>query len=304
MKNFYALFFALLGTSGLCQAQTPAQNLMPDGSRDLYMGLGVIVRPNYEGSNKHKVRALPVLQMQWSNGAFIAGMNAGWHLSEQPQYDFGPLLSVEPGRTTSGSGNIIDNPNNVHTSDGEIFPETDVKKNTASKLNTVKTRLTAGAFYHLQLGPQLRLHNQILYGSGNDRNGLRFNSDLRFKLPELFSHQAITIGIGLQAVNQAYARSYFGANGIDNNLQSISLFDDIAFAKSTEVEAKTSVPVYRPRAGIKDVHVDVFWNVNLSSSWLITTKLNATYLLNSAANSPVVQQRRNISVSTALAYRF
>lgn len=304
MKNFYALFFALLGTSGLCQAQTPAQNLMPDGSHDLYMGLGVVVRPNYEGSNKHKVRALPVLQMQWSNGAFIAGMNAGWHLSDQPQHDFGPLISIEPGRTTSGSGNIIDGPNNVHTSDGDIFPESDVKKNSLSNLSTVKTRLTAGGFYHMQLNSQLRLHNQFLYGSGNDRNGLRFNSDLRFKFPELFSHQAITIGLGLQAVNQSYARSYFGVNGAGNSLNSISLFDDIAFAKSSEPMAKTNVSSYRPKAGIKDVHVDIFWNVNLSSSWLITTKLNATYLLNSAANSPVVQQRKNISFSTALAYRF
>lgn len=304
MKNFYALFFALLGTSGLCQAQTPAQNLMPDGSRDLYMGLGVVVRPNYEGSNKHKVRALPVLQMQWSNGAFIAGMNAGWHLSDQPHRDFGPLISIEPGRSHSGSGNIIDIPNGVNNSSGDVSPESDVKKNTASKLSTVKTRLTAGAFYHMQLNPQLRLHNQLLYGSGNDRNGLRFNADLRLKLPELFSHQAITLGIGLQAVNQAYARSYFGANNVGNNLQSISLFDDIAFAKSTVRDAGTTVPTYQPRAGIKDVHVDVFWNVNLSSSWLITTKLNATYLLNSAANSPVVQQRKNVSVSTALAYRF
>lgn len=303
MKNFYTLFFALLGTSGLCQAQTPAQNLMPDGSRDLYMGLGVVVRPNYEGSNKHKVRALPVLQMQWSNGAFIAGMNAGWHLSDQPHRDFGPLISIEPGRTSSGSGNIIDNPN-IQTSDGEFVPESDVKKNTAGKLSTVKTRLTAGAFYNMQLSPQLRLHNQFLYGSGNDRNGLRLNSDLRFKLPELFSHQAITIGLGVQAVNHAYARNYFGANSVGNNLQSISLFDDIAFAKSTARDASPAVPTYRPRAGIKDVHVDIFWNVNLSSSWLITTKLNTTYLLNSAAKSPVVQQRKNISVSTALAYRF
>lgn len=304
MKNFYTLFFALLGTSGVCQAQTPAQNLMPDGSHDLYMGLGVVIRPNYEGSDKHKIRALPVLQMQWSNGAFIAGMNAGWHLSDQPQHDFGPLIGIEPGRTTSGSGNIIENPNNVNNSTGDVFPEYDTKKNALSNLSTVKTRLTAGGFYHMQLNSQLRWHNQFLYGSGNDRNGLRFNSDVRFKLPELFSHQAITIGLGLQAVNQSYARNYFGVNGAGSSLHSISLFDDIAFAKTTATATKTSAPTYQPKAGIKDVHADIFWNVNLSSSWLITTKLNASYLLNNAANSPVVQQRTNISFSTALAYRF
>ncbi len=289
----------LLGTHGLCQAQTPAQNLMPDGSHDLYMGLGVIVRPNFEGSKQHKVRALPVFQMQWSNGAFISGMHAGLHLSDQPQHDFGPLIGIEPGRNASGSRNIPDDASNV-------FPSGDVLESNKTSVkpifNTVKARLTAGGFYHMQINPQLRWHNQLLYGSGNDRNGLRFNSDVRFKLPEIFSHQAITVGLGLQAVNQAYARSYFGVNNVNGPVQSISLFDGVAF---TKMATPVGVPMeYKARAGVKDVHLDLFWNVNLSSSWLVTTKLNASYLLNNAANSPLVQQRTNVTVSTALAYRF
>ncbi len=299
MKKIYAIMIVLLGTHGLCQAQTPAQNLMPDGSHDLYMGLGVIVRPNFEGSKQHKVRALPVFQMQWSNGAFISGMHAGLHLSDQPQHDFGPLIGIEPGRNASGSRNIPDDASNV-------FPSGDVLESNKTSVkpifNTVKARLTAGGFYHMQINPQLRWHNQLLYGSGNDRNGLRFNSDVRFKLPEIFSHQAITVGLGLQAVNQAYARSYFGVNNINSPVQSVSLFDGIAFAKTV---APVEAPIeYKARAGIKDVHLDLFWNVNLSSSWLVTTKLNASYLLNNAANSPLVQQRTNVTVSTALAYRF
>lgn len=303
MKKLYAIIIVLLGTSGLSQAQTPAQNLMPDGSHDLYMGLGVIVRPNYEGSKQHKIRALPVFQMQWSNGAFISGMHAGLHLSDQPQRDFGPLIGIEPGRNSSGSRNIPDDAHSFFPSDTTAGDASEsAKLGSKPAFNTVKARLTAGGFYHMQLNPQLRWHNQLLYGSGNDRNGLRFNSDLRFRLPEFSSHQAVTIGLGLQAVNQAYARSYFGVNDVNVSVHSLSLFDGIAFAK-TVAPAGERIE-YKPRAGVKDLHLDLFWNVNLSSSWLVTTKLNASYLLKNAANSPLVQQRTNVTVSTALAYRF
>src|SRR5438067_1816358 len=92
---------------GMAQAQTPATNPMPDGSRDMYAGLGVQSAPRYEGTGSRKVSALPVLQVEWSNGAFISGMSAGVHLSASPTVEFGPLLAVQPGRDESGTGNSV-----------------------------------------------------------------------------------------------------------------------------------------------------------------------------------------------------
>ena len=100
----------LILTTVLCDAamaQTPAANLMPDGSHDMYIGVGAVSRPRYEGSSDHRVSALQVLQVQWSSGIFIAGMSAGMHLSERPGQEFGPLLAFEAGRNVNGSGQAV-----------------------------------------------------------------------------------------------------------------------------------------------------------------------------------------------------
>ena len=102
MTKLFAL--ALAAVSSTACAQMPATNPMPDGSRDMYVGLGVASTPRYAGAQDRERAALPVLQVQWSNGAFISGMRAGVHLSRAPQVEFGPLLELQPRRDPEGEG--------------------------------------------------------------------------------------------------------------------------------------------------------------------------------------------------------
>jgi outer membrane protein len=51
---------------GQVQAQTPAANPMPDGSRDMYVGLGVQSAPRYEGREAARYR---YCRCSRSNGA-------------------------------------------------------------------------------------------------------------------------------------------------------------------------------------------------------------------------------------------
>jgi hypothetical protein len=44
------LFLALSAACGTTWAQTPATNPMPDGSRDMYVGLGVQSAPRWDGN--------------------------------------------------------------------------------------------------------------------------------------------------------------------------------------------------------------------------------------------------------------
>ncbi|QNA88401.1 MipA/OmpV family protein [Massilia sp. Dwa41.01b] len=105
MTKLFAL--ALAAVANTAAAQTPATNPMPDGSRDMYVGLGVVSAPRYEGARTSERHALPVLQVQWSNGVFVSGMGAGMHLSRAPQVEYGPLIEVQPRRDESGrSGEI------------------------------------------------------------------------------------------------------------------------------------------------------------------------------------------------------
>jgi len=284
MKKLFTFILFGLALSNVVRAQTPTQNLMPDGSYDMYVGLGAVLRPSYEGATKYKRAILPVMQVQWSNGAFISGMSAGWHLSQQPRQDFGPLIMLEPSRSASGLSNGIDPPGILQG--GFIGPESDTTK-TSNKLvglDDIQARLLVGAFYHYPLTENLRQTNVIVFGAGNDKNGLRLSSDLRYSFPDLPAHHRVTLGIGLNVINQAYAQSYFGIS---------------------DAEARrTLIRRFQAKAGVKDIHLDANWNWNFSSSWLLTSKIQLGQLVGSARESPLVERRTNFTVSSALAYRF
>lgn len=286
MKKIYLLLIATIGISGAAFAQSPAQNLMPDGSHDMYLGLGVLSRPMYEGADHNKRQAAPVLQMQWSNGVFVAGMNAGWHLSQSFDQEFGPMISVEPNRTASGTSNSIQMPNNMHTSviGPGVVGRSGASQNRLIGMDDIRTRLLFGGFYNHQLGQNLRQTNTLLLGAGNDQRGIRLSSDLRYHMNDALPHHQFTFGTGFTLVNRAYANSYFGVS---------------------DLEAGRSInPSFSTRAGIKDLHADIFWNWNLSSSWMLTSKLNLTRLVGDSSNSPLVERKSNVSVSSAIAYRF
>ena len=120
MANFY--FLALVAACGAASAQTPARNPMPDGSRDLYLGLGAVSAPRYEGAHARRIAALPVLQFEWSNGIFISGMSAGVHLSSAAPVEYGPLLVLQPRRSESGNADAIGAVDNA-TAPSSVAPQ-------------------------------------------------------------------------------------------------------------------------------------------------------------------------------------
>lgn len=278
MKPFFAL--ALVAASTAASAQTPATNPMPDGSRDMYAGLGAVARPRYEGADNHKVSALPVLQVQWSNGFFISGMSAGMHLSDRPTVEYGPLLTVHPNRDESGSGKIVDGVG-VSTSPLVEFMR---RGNRLAGMQDVSTRLEGGFFLNYYLAPEWRLTSSVLFGAGNDRDGARMELGVQRLAVQLAPRHTLSFNAGATFVNADYNRAYFGV---------------------TPDEAwQSGNPMYRPGGGIKDVRVGARWNWALSPSWMLVTNVQATRLVGSTRHSPLVERPTNVSVSAAFAYRF
>lgn len=277
MKPFFAL--ALAAASTAASAQTPATNPMPDGSRDMYAGLGAVSRPRYEGADNHKVSALPVLQVQWSNGVFISGMSAGMHLSNRPTVEFGPLLTVHPGRDESGSGRVIDGVG-VNASPLEF-------KQVANRLTgmqEINARIEGGLFFNYYLAPQWRLTSSVLYGAGHERDGARMELGLQRLALQLAPRHTVSFSTGVTVVNPDYSRAYFGVNTVD--------------------AWNSGNPEFRPGGGLKDVRVGARWNWALSPSWMLVTHVQATRLVGSVRHSPLVERPTNVSVSAAFAYRF
>jgi outer membrane protein len=287
MKQFLALVLA--AASGAAAAQTPAVNRMPDGSRDLYIGLGAQSAPRYEGASERRVSALPVLQIEFSNGVFISGLSAGMHLSGEPSLEYGPLVAVQPRRSESGNddgiGGVDTAPNKLSfTQPPMMAARLAPAGNRLAGLDPIGARLEAGGFFNRYLGERLRVTSSLLYGSGNARNGATLALGVQRVAAELAPHHSLSLSAGVTFANRAHNAALFGV--------------------TPEEAFRSGYPAYQPSAGLKDMHVGAGWNWALAPSWIVTSSLRASRLAGSAKNSPLVLRPTDLTVSTALAYRF
>lgn len=279
------LALVLVSLHGAALAQTPAVNPMPDGSRDMYVGLGAQSSPRYDGAEQRKVNALPVLQIQWSNGIFISGMAAGMHLSGNPSMEYGPLLAVQPGRDANG---VSSNVGGVDAGGLPTWgPPMSIRvssDNPLNGMNDIKTRVLGGVFFNYYVAPEWRLTSSLMYGAGNERDGGKLDLGVQRLSAQIAAHHTLSLSAGATFVNSQYARAYFGVSG--------------------EEALRSGHQGYFPKGGLKDVHVGARWNWALSPSWMVTSYLQAARLQGDAKDSPLVRRPTNLTVSTALAYRF
>ncbi|OON63842.1 hypothetical protein B0920_10990 [Massilia sp. KIM] len=283
MKQLFVLVLAVAG--GAASAQTPTTNPMPDGSRDMYAGLGAVWAPRYEGAKSKEVKALPVLQIQWSNGVFVSGMSAGMHLSQRPTLEYGPLLSVHASRDESGTGGGLGEVGDFSLLPTAVPELLRVRStNRLAGMPDIGARLQGGGFLNLYLSPQWRLTSSALYGAGKDHDGAQLQLGLQRLALEVAPHHTLSFSINATLVNRAYNESYFGV--------------------TLDQSRSSGNPVYQPGSGLKDVRIGARWNWALSPSWMLTTNVQALRLTGDARRSPLVERPTNVTVSTALAYRF
>lgn len=290
------LFLAMTASCGAAFAQAGTQVTaaypMPDGSRDSYLGLGVQSAPRWEGAAGRRVSAFPVLQAQWSSGIFVSGMTAGMHLSDSPTIEFGPLLALQAGRGEAGVGR---GPDGVGPGPALGFFDTNAagQQMLAGRLavsgrlmgmDDIRTRLLAGAFANVYLAPQWRLTGSLLGGAGNDRDGARLDLGVQRLAVALGDHGRVSLSAGVGIVNRHYSQAWFGV--------------------SPQEAARSRFAAYAPGGGLQDAHAGVRWNWDWTPSWMLTTNVQATRLLGSARYSPFVERPANLTVSTAVAYRF
>ena len=281
MTKLFAL--ALAAVSSAACAQMPATNTMPDGSRDMYVGLGGVAKPRYEGGSERETAFLPVLQVQWSNGLFVSGMRAGIHLSRAPQLEFGPLLELQPRRDAEGEGDSIGGPDLVRFSMVAAPPAAPVGNRLAG-MPAIHSRVQGGGFLNYYLTPDWRFTSSLLYGAGNARNGLKLELGVQRLAIELGAHHRLALDAGLTFANRRYNNAFFGVGETDS--------------------FNSANPVFDAAGGLKDVHLGARWNWAWSPSWMLTSGVQAMRLQGSARMSPLVERPNNLTVSTAIAYRF
>ncbi|RSZ57196.1 MipA/OmpV family protein [Massilia atriviolacea] len=278
-------------------ARTPAVNPMPDGSRDMYVGLGFVSAPAYDGARRPRRMAVPVLQGEWSNGVFISGMNAGIHLSDQPSLEFGPLLAVQARRSEAGTGAALGGAslNSMMVNTSSLAPEGESPdqpgKNTRSAgpnrlsgMDVVSARLQAGGFVNVYLTPHVRLTNNVLAGAGKGSDGVIWNLGIQRVMTQFSPHHRIALAAGISVVNRSYNNSFFGV--------------------TPDEAIRSGNRAYAPGAGLNGASAGVRWHWSLTPSWLLINNVQASRVLGDARKSPLVERPNGFVLSTALAYRF
>ena len=277
MKKLLAL--TLVVACDAAWAETPATNAMPDGSRDMYVGLGVVAAPDYLGASEKRTSALPLLQVEWSNGVFVSGLSAGMHWSRRQDVEFGPLLAIDAGRDQDGPQQV----GGVTAFRGvQVGPESAGGQGLQG-MPDVHARLQGGVFANYYLAPSLRLASSVLVGAGNERDGVVWQIGLQ-QMWSALPHHRLSLSAGVNLVNRRYNVGFFGV--------------------SPEEAMSSGHPQYAPGGGLRDVYVGAAWNWALSPSWMVASAARLTRLRGDARHSPLVERPTNFTVSSGLVYRF
>ena len=152
MKRISALIatVTLASACGVAHAQSDfyRRTLPPNVSEGGAVGAAVLVGRQYQGSDESRVRVLPNIEYQWSNGFFAGVMNGiGYNASTRPDLAYGVRVTADFGRKENRSDAL-------------------------RGLGDIDPRPELGAFFNFSPAPSIMLSSSLRYGSGNDRKGL------------------------------------------------------------------------------------------------------------------------------------
>ena len=116
----------------------------------------------------------------------------------------------------------------------------------------------------------------------NRRGGALASTDLAYRLPLSPTTQA-SFGAGVNWADTTRMRSYYGV--------------------SDAAAARSSLPVFRPDAGLLDVHAGAGLVTGFTPRWIGFANAGVARLVSEAAASPLTRSPTSASVAVGLAYR-
>lgn len=258
---------------GLPAAAEPAPAGAPSRFR-YQIGLAAGTGPTFAGSSSMGAGLRPVTMLQWgrfrlssSQAGLIEGPTDG---SRSP----GATLSLtDSPRWRSGIGLRFDNGRSA-ADDARLAGLPDVER-------TVRGRV------YLSYSPEGPADDQRSLGAtlGVDllnRGGgtvLSLDASRSRRLTPLLRW---THGVGVGMADATYLRSYHGV--------------------SAESAALTGLPVYRPAAGISDVHAGTGLTWRFDPRWRVGGALNLSWLTGPAAASPLTARRLGVGLVLGVVY--
>ncbi len=179
------LFLILSCCASSAFAQSVGSDLMPDGSKDMYVGLRISTTPHYAKLSDEWTSLTPLLKIEWSSGLFMYGNELGMKLSSTPGIEYGPLLGYQNGRAPADDWRLRGS-------------------------ETIAGTFNPGAFINIDLGAQLHLTSSLYYL--HSVNGLQLFTGLQKTFAEIAPHHSVTLSAGLMLANRATMQQQYGIN--------------------------------------------------------------------------------------------
>ncbi len=252
MRRNASLVLALaLAATSPARAQSTSM-LMPEGSKDLYVGVVVADVASSEGSAARRLVAVPTASGLWSNGVFARLGAVGWDITDDPTMDYGPLLTYGIRSKRSDDAG--------HESRWDV---------------------QGGGFWSFMFTREIHFGSQLLYGGGADNRGLqlKLGADVSYRLA---AHDSLTLSPGLTLADASFMRTTYGISATQARVDGL--------------------PAYDAKGGLRDLHLDIDWNSELSNKFTLDTGLSLSRLMGGAARSPLIAHRDDAVLFVALSY--
>lgn len=181
--NKLSPLFLLLAACGPVLAENTTELMMPDGSKDMYVGVAFTTRTAAAEGETRPVILRPLLQVQWSNGVFVSANGVlGMNVSETAGLEYGPQIFASNSRSPTDSWRL----RGTHAVSGTLDP---------------------GAYFNYYLGDEARLTSNLMYDTS--AHGFRSYVGLQKTLHELAPHHAVTLSAGVALASDPVMRELY-----------------------------------------------------------------------------------------------
>lgn len=185
MKILFALTFAVFLLTQPAIIRADEDRKPSEGGPRVSLGAAMIVMPEYEGSNKHKFTAAPIIEYDQGRFFLSAFNGAGLRVINGPSFQMGPLVKYRPGRDQDDSDDL-------------------------KGMGDISGGAEAGLFVNWQIVEQVGLKTEVMHGLGSAKG---FTADLSLN----YNHQLTEdlnfgLGLGGRYADRKYNEEHFGVS--------------------------------------------------------------------------------------------
>ncbi|UQZ88924.1 hypothetical protein C4J81_06820 [Deltaproteobacteria bacterium Smac51] len=261
MRGFVFFLISMMMTVGTALAQAPgpiaAENLSGWDSTHVSVGVAAVVTPEFEGSDKHDFKALPIIDIMLNDGKYFIsttrGAGVSWRVGDF--FSFGPVIKYRFGRDEDDSRLL-------------------------KGLGDVDGGFELGGY------AAWRVPNLIRYYDTTSKPNLNFDATLEF-LHGLGSAKGWQAKMGT-GLGYGVQESYMVNLGV-NAVYADKDYQHEYFGISDRQSQKSRYERYSPDGGLKHVAVSTSLNIWLASDWQVNIFGEYRRLTGDAADSPLVK---------------